>query len=55
MMVFRSYLPCQTHCGNQVSGIANDVIYYEETSWQEVNDVQSDARLLSDDSLRELF
>ena len=37
------------------SGIANDVICYEETSRREVNDVQSDARLLSDDNLRELF
>ena len=55
VMILRSYLPYQTHCRNQVSGIANDVIYYEETSRQEVNDVQSDACLLSDDSLRELF
>ena len=37
--------------GNQLSGIANN---YDETSRQEVNDVQSDA-FLSDDSLREQF
>ena len=26
VMIFRSYLPLQTHCGNQVSGIADNVI-----------------------------
>ena len=39
---------CSVHCGNRVSGKI-----YDETSRQEVNDVQSDARLHSDDNLRE--
>ena len=38
---------CSVHCGNRVSGKI-----YDETSRQEVNDVQSDARLHSDDNLR---
>ena len=62
-MVFRSYLPYQTtlRLQERESRFVLHIVgvkwrcQYEETSKQEVNDVQSDARLLSDDILRELF